>query len=69
MSSDVHPNAHSEFHDMSRQLAQYMEARITAASVRPTYNQMKQLRTELLQTADRVLTPTRRVDVAVTSDG
>lgn len=50
-------NVHSELHDMSRQLAAYMEARITAAGVDVNEEQLKILRKELLRTADAVLTP------------
>lgn len=50
-------NVHSELHDMSRQLAAYMEARITAAGVGVNEEQLKLLRKELLRTADAVLTP------------
>lgn len=50
-------NVHSELHDMSRQLATYMEARITAAGVAVNEEQLKLLRKELLRTADAVLTP------------
>lgn len=50
-------NVHSELHDMSRQLAQYMEARIAAAGVGVNEEQLKLLRKELLRTADAVLTP------------
>lgn len=50
-------NVHSELHDMSRQLATYMEARITAAGVGVNEEQLKLLRKELLRTADAVLTP------------
>lgn len=50
-------NPHSELHDMSRQLAQYMEARITAAGVTLTEEHAKVLRAELIKTADRILGP------------
>lgn len=50
-------NSHSELHDMSRQLAQYMEARITAAGTTLTEERAKVLRAELIKTADRILGP------------
>lgn len=52
-------NVHSKLHDLGRELAQYMDARITAGGVEFTEHMLQCLRTELMRTADSILSPPR----------